>query len=127
MTVAVSISDARDFHPDPTWVPIQYGTGSLESVSLRLAVGVGAVGAACLLGLAFAAFLRRRSRSYLLVVGAVTALFGRSAIAGVAVMGHVPSSSHHLWEHGLDIILVALVIAAVYYARSVDRRVNTNQ
>jgi membrane glycosyltransferase len=77
-----------------------------------------------LLGLALAAYVRRGSRSYLLVVGAFVALLARSVVAGLTMTGVLPASGHHLLEHGLDVVLVALVVAAVYHARTVTREVD---
>lgn len=105
-----------------------------DPVSLHAGVGVGSgppwvlavvalatVATAALLGLTFAAYVRRKSRSYLLVVAAVAALLARSVVAGVTFAGMVSPAGHHLLEHGLDVVLVGLVVAAVYYARSVER------
>jgi hypothetical protein len=93
--------------PEPPWV--------------LAVVGLSLVATASLLGLTFAAYLRRKSRSYLLVVAAVAALLARSVVAGVSFAGMVSPAGHHLLEHGLDVVLVGLVVAAVYYARSVER------
>ena len=87
------------------------------SAALVVLLGLGGLGAAALLGVAVAAFVRRRSRPYLLLVGAFAALLARSAVAVGSVLGHVSPASHHLLEHGVDVVLVALVVAAVYYAR----------
>jgi len=89
-----------------------------SSLPLLAVVTLGTVGAAVLLGLAFAAVVRRQSRPYLLVFAAVTALFARSAVVALALTGAVTSAGHHLLEHSLDAVLVALVIAAVYHART---------
>jgi ABC-type dipeptide/oligopeptide/nickel transport system permease subunit len=91
----------------------------VASLGLLAVVGVAAAGTAALLGLAFAAFVRRRSRPYLLLVAAFAALLGRSAVVGVSALGLLSPADHHLFEHGLDVVLVALVVAAVYYARTV--------
>ena len=80
---------------------------------------LAAVGTAVLLGLALAAFVRRQSRPFLLIVFALVALLARSIVAGLAMTGSVSGGSHHMLEHALDVVLVALVIGAVYYARSV--------
>jgi hypothetical protein len=98
----------------------------LASAVLVATVALAALSTAALLGLAFAAFVRRRSRPYLLVVAAVAALLARSVVAGVAFFGMVSPASHHLLEHGLDVVLVALVVAAVYYARTVSREVSAS-
>jgi hypothetical protein len=98
----------------------------VTSVGLLVIVAVATLGAAALLGLAFAAFVQRRSRPYLLIVAAFGALLGRSAVAGVSMLGALSPTNHHLFEHGLDVVLVALVVAAVYYARSVDQGVSAS-
>jgi hypothetical protein len=98
----------------------------VTSVGLLALTGVAAVGASVLLGLAIAAFVQRRSRPYLLIVAAFLALLGRSAVVGVSMLGVVSPANHHLFEHGLDVVLVALVVAAVYYARTVRREVPTS-
>ncbi|WP_142860866.1 DUF7471 family protein [Salinigranum halophilum] len=95
----------------------------IGSVTLLVLVTVAAVGTAVLLGLAFAAFVQRRSRPYLLIVAAFAALLGRSLVAGVSMFGMLSPSTHHLLEHGMDVVLVALVVAAVYYARAVSNEV----
>lgn len=79
---------------------------------------------AILLGLALAAFTRRKSRPYLLIALAIATLFARTVVAGLNVMGALPQAHHHLFEHSLDVAMAALVIGAVYYARTVDRQRN---
>jgi len=81
-------------------------------------VGLAAVGSAVVLGLALAALLRRRSRSYLLVALALATLVARTAVAGLTMTGVVADPTHHLLEHVLDVAMAALVIAAVYTARA---------
>lgn len=87
---------------------------------------VAAAGTALLLGLAGAAFLRRRSRPYLLVAGAFAALFARSAVAVGSVAGLLSPAGHHVLEHAIDVALVALVVAAVYYARTAEPEVRAS-
>jgi hypothetical protein len=36
------------------------------------------------------------------------------------MFGMLSPTTHHLFEHGMDVLLVALVVAAVYYARTVS-------
>jgi hypothetical protein len=103
-------------------VPLHAVVG-VTSLGLLAVVSLAALGTAVLLGLAFAAFVRRRSRPYLLLVAAFAALLGRSAVVGVSALGLLSPTNHHLFEHGLDVVLVALVVAAVYYARTVRREV----
>lgn len=81
------------------------------------------LGGAVLLGVAFAAFLQRRSRAYLLIALALSALFARSVVAGLSMMNLLPGAHHHVLEHSLDVAMVAFVIGAIYYARTADRQV----
>ncbi|MFB6102435.1 MAG: hypothetical protein ABEJ73_07695 [Haloplanus sp.] len=105
-------------------VPLHTVPGDgVASLGLVVIVGVAALGTAMLLGLAFAAFVQRRSRPYLLLAAAFAALLGRSAVVGFSILGVLSPTNHHVFEHGLDVVLVALVVAAVYYARTVSREV----
>jgi hypothetical protein len=106
-------------------VPLHAVVG-VASPGLIAVVSLAALGTAVLLGLAFAAFVRRRSRPYLLLVAAFAALLGRSAVVGFSLMGMLSPTNHHFFEHGLDVVLVALVVAAVYYARTVRREVSVS-
>lgn len=92
----------------------------IDSATLLILVTVAAMGTALLVGVASVALIRRRSRPYLLLVAAFTALFPRSVVAGVSMFGMLSPTTHHLFEHGMDVLLVALVVAAVYYARTVS-------
>jgi ABC-type sugar transport system permease subunit len=99
----------------PEYVALGRGSDPWLVVVLSLA----AVVTALLAGLGLAAFLRRRSRSYLLVTLAIVTLFARTAVATAAMLGLISASPHHLIEHGLDTLMTVFVVAAVYYARSV--------
>ncbi|MFC3479000.1 DUF7471 family protein [Halobacterium litoreum] len=90
------------------------------SLPLVGALALAGVAAALLTGAALAVFLRRRSRSHLLVALALGALLARTVVAGASLAGAVALDSHHLVEHSLDVVMAALVVAAVYYARSAD-------
>ncbi|MDG5777948.1 hypothetical protein VB773_05245 [Haloarculaceae archaeon H-GB2-1] len=79
------------------------------------------LGTAVLLGLALAAVARRQSRPYLLVALALATLLGRSVVGGLTLTAVLADPTHHLLEHALDVVMAALVIAAVYYARSTER------
>jgi hypothetical protein len=103
-----------------------HAVAAVASPGLLAVVGVATLGTAALLGLAFAAFVRRRSRPYLLIVAAFAALLGRSAVVGASALGMLSPTDHHFFEHGLDVVLVALVVAAVYYARTVQREVSAS-
>jgi hypothetical protein len=104
------------------WVAVSHPLHAAPAVDVPLlaVLGAAAVASAGLTGLALAAFVRRRSRSYLLVALAVATLLARTAVAVASVTRVVGPSAHHLLEHGLDVAMAALVIAAVYYARAVD-------
>jgi cytochrome c biogenesis protein CcdA len=80
---------------------------------------LASLGSAALGGLALAAFARRRTSPYLFVALAVAALAARSAIGWLGMVGGLSATTHHTVEHGLDVVMVALVVAAVWYARSV--------
>lgn len=100
------------------WVPLAAGHGPdrVTLVVLTIAAGLTAVVA----GLAIAAFVQRRSRPYLLVALALSALVGRTVVGLGAYTTVFDASQHHLLEHGLDVAMAALVIAAVYLVRSSD-------
>lgn len=98
----------------------------VEPLALWVVVTVAAMGASVLLGLGLAAFVRRRSRPYLLLAAAFAALVARSAVVGLTELRLLSSNSHHVVEHSLDVVLVALVVAAVYYARTVRPEVPTS-
>jgi hypothetical protein len=85
-------------------------------------VALAGLASAVLVGLALAAFVRRRSRSYLLVTLALAAVLARTGVAAVTLAGGMSDANHHLVEHGLDVVMAALVVAAVYYARTVEPR-----
>jgi len=74
-------------------------------------------GSGLLLVLGVAAFSRRASRSYLLVVLALAALAARTAVSALAMFGPLGPGVHHFAEHALDAVLATCLLAAVYYAR----------
>lgn len=94
---------------------------------LVLAVSLAGLGSAVVAGLGIAAFAQRRSGSYLLVALALSAILLRSAVAVLTIGGVMPFTAHHTAEHALDFVLVALVLAAVYYARRVESTAGVNR
>jgi hypothetical protein len=106
-------------------VPLHGGFAGSGSVSLYATLAIAVIGSAALLGLAIAAVLRRGTRPYLLIAAAIGAVFARAAVGGLTVTGVFSATEHHLLEHGLDAVLVALVIAAVYYARTTTPEVES--
>lgn len=69
-----------------------------------------------------AAYVRRRSRSYLLVTLALSTLLVRSASGLLSIAGFHPVAAFETLEHGLDVVMVVLLLGAVYYARNVESR-----
>ena len=96
-----------------------------HGVAYAVVVAFGGVAGAGLLGLGLAAFLRRRSRSYLLVALALGTLALRAGLAGATAFGLVGAEAHHFGEHLLDVVMATLVVAAVYYARTVRTGVSS--
>lgn len=84
---------------------------------------VAAAATALVAGLAVAAFVQRRSRPYLLIALALSTLVARTALGIGAYTPMLDSADHHLLEHGLDVVMAALVIAAVYLVRSTPSEV----
>jgi len=101
-------------------IPVAHAQTAGLDVPLVLALAAAGVASAVLTGAALAAFLRRRSRPYLLVALALATLLARSVVAGASVGGLLAGDVHHVLEHGLDVAMAGLVIAAVWYARSVS-------
>ena len=103
-------------------LPPAHAVVSADAVGPLMLLLLAAAGlvSALLLGLGLAAFVRRRSRAYLFVVLALTALLARTVVAVGAEAGMLSLTDHHLAEHGLDVAMAALVVGAVVYARTVD-------
>jgi hypothetical protein len=95
-----------------------------ETWDIALVVGLSAVAGAVLCGLAVTAYRRRGTRPYLLIALALTALFARPLVALLAGFELVSAPTHHLLEHALDTLFVVLVLGAVYYARTVEKRLD---
>jgi len=110
----------------PAFVPLHSEAAGSQSLILLAVITVAAAGTAVLLGLAIGAFVQRQSRPYILIVAALAALFGRSSVAGITIIGLFSHAEHHLLEHGLDVILVSLVIAAVYHSRTSSNEAKHN-
>lgn len=87
------------------------------SLVLALVLAVAGLCAAGVIGMSLAALVRRRSVPYLLVTLALATILARTGV-GVGVMwGWFSDATHHTLEHGLDVLMAGLVIAAVYTAR----------
>ncbi|WP_210424958.1 DUF7471 family protein [Halorussus halobius] len=90
-------------------------------------LALAGLGSAAVLGLALAALVRRRSRSYLLVTLALATLLARTGVAALSLAGSMDAGVHHWLEHGLDAAMAALVVAAVYDARAVRQSSGTDR
>jgi hypothetical protein len=101
-------------------IPVAHAQSAGLSLPLVAALAVAGLAAAVLTGAALAVFLRRKSRSHLLVALALGALLARTGVAAASIGGAMALDSHHLVEHSLDVVMAALVVAAVYYARSTE-------
>ncbi|MFC7019999.1 MULTISPECIES: DUF7471 family protein [Haloarcula] len=102
-------------------LPLDVQAGGLQTdVVFVLAVSAVATGVLCALGVA--AYHRRRSRAYLLVALALAALVARPLVGALSATSLVSPETHHLLEHAIDAVVVVLVLGAVYYARTVERR-----
>jgi ABC-type branched-subunit amino acid transport system permease subunit len=92
------------------------------SPSLFVVLVLTTLGSAALGALAGMALYRRRSLPYFLVTVAIGTLLLRSLL-GIGTLGGVTSmATHHLLEHLLDAVVIGLLFAAVYVARSADAR-----
>jgi hypothetical protein len=94
-------------------LPLAGGVHGQPPATLAL-LTLGAALTAVVAGLAVAAFVRRRSRPYLLVALALLSLVARSAVGFAGYADLVSPVHHHQLEHAFDVVMAALVIAAVY-------------
>ncbi|MFC7027489.1 hypothetical protein ACFQJ5_07635 [Halomicroarcula sp. GCM10025324] len=103
--------------------PLHLGVhvGGLHA-DFAVVLALSAVATVTLCALGVAAYRRRQSRAYLLVVLALAALVARPLVGVLSAAAVVSPETHHLLEHAIDAVVVVLVLGAVYYARSVERR-----
>jgi hypothetical protein len=106
----------------PALAPFVPCHASSTDPSLFVTLTLAGVGSVVVGGLAAVVALRRRSPSRILVALAVGALVARTAVGGLTVAGAIPDAPHHTLEHGLDVVLVGLVLAAACVARRAERR-----
>lgn len=95
------------------------GSGGEDPVSatvIGFLIGLAGLIAGGLVAVALAASWRRRTRSHLLVTLALLTLGSRSVVGGAAILGGVGSGPHHAIEHGLDVLTLGLLLAAVMAA-----------
>lgn len=84
------------------------------SMLLFAVLSLAGVGTGILFALGIVAYRRRRTRIYALITVAIGMLFFRSLVGLGTVLGLVPMPIHHLVEHGLDFLIAALILYAVY-------------
>lgn len=106
------------------------GDGSMMHLGVAAGIGhepvtivvvtIAAVLTALLVSSAVIAAAKRQSRSYLLIVLALTSLLSRSATGVLAYFFIFPTVSHHLLEHGLDVAIAVFIIAAVYFVEAMS-------
>lgn len=87
---------------------------------------LGGIASAVLVGLGASAYLDRRSVSYLAIVLALCALGGKAFVGGLSMLGVLSGGPHHVLEHGLDLLAVALLLLAIYSARRGTRAGRTS-
>lgn len=100
---------------------------SQADVILFCLIVVAGLAAAVLMSLGLVAFSRRKSRSYLLVFLALCTLVCKALAGGLTIAGILPTDLHHTVEHGLDLVMAILLIAAVYYARTTPQQIRNYQ
>lgn len=83
-------------------------------------LAVAGIGSTALVLLVGAASLRRRTSSYFLIAGAVGMMGLRSVLGMITLGGVISLQFHHVLEHLLDVVVIALLFGAIYFARSVD-------
>lgn len=107
---------------------VDRGAALIGDVALPTVLAITGIVSLAVLGLGVVAFAKRRSRSYLLIAMALGTLVGRTLVGGLAMDGMVSMELHHLVEHMLDGVMAVLLLAAVYYARTIDRsKLTTNE
>jgi hypothetical protein len=98
-------------------LPLHFGVALSDSL-LVVALSAGSVFSILVALLSFVAFVRRRTMSYLLIAVAFSTFLGKTSLGLMYLMGGMNINMHHSFEHSLDVVMMALVLAAVYYARS---------
>lgn len=99
------------------WILAMAGTLPMGYTIVVILEAVVSLAAVTVLG---AAYYRRRSRSYLFVTLALSTLVIRSASGLLSAAGVYPIETLEILDHGLDIVMVSLLLGAVYYARRID-------
>jgi hypothetical protein len=106
-------------------LPLHFGVSLSESL-LIIALSVGTVFSILVALLSFVAFLRRRTISYLFISVAFSTFLGKTSLGLTYLLGRMNAEMHHSLEHSLDVVMIALVLTAVYYARFSDTQTFDN-
>ncbi|ELZ87288.1 hypothetical protein C453_03019 [Haloferax elongans ATCC BAA-1513] len=102
---------------------VQTAAGPLVTAIVTLS-GVASVTLAVL---GVAVFYRRRTRSHLLIALALLAFASRAGVVALTFAGVISDVDHHVAEHVLDLVMAGLVLAAIYYARSIERETGAHE
>lgn len=81
-----------------------------------------AFGSGILVCVAGLALLRRRTWSYLFIAIAIGMLTFRAVVGFLSLTSFVTVETHHMLEHVLDVFAILLLFAAIYFARTVEPR-----
>lgn len=99
-------------------VPLVLSTGHTVIVALEIVAALVTLGAVCAL------YCRRRSPQYLLVLLAASTIALRGAAGAVEMFRFASMAQVDTVEHGLDVAMVLLLLAAVYAVGSAEERVS---
>lgn len=93
---------------------------AMDQHLLVVVLAAGGLATGLLVALSTAALSRRRSLPYGLVTLALSTLLVRVVLGVMGLEGALGETAHHVLEHGLDVLTVALLLGAVYLARRGD-------
>jgi len=96
----------------PKYIPLTWLSPQLAPVLLAIILVAGA-GTGLLFLAAVVAYRRRGTPRYLLITGALGALFVRSLVGTATVFGVIPMVAHHLASHGLDLLVAATLLFVI--------------
>ncbi|CCQ36244.1 uncharacterized protein Nmlp_2061 [Natronomonas moolapensis 8.8.11] len=96
----------------PEYAAIAWLSPQLAPVLLGVILIAGA-GTGLLFFAAVVAYRRRGTPRYLLITGALGALFVRSLVGTATVFGAIPMVFHHLTSHGLDLLIAATLLFVI--------------
>ncbi|WP_416838322.1 hypothetical protein [Haloferax sp. DFSO52] len=95
--------------------------GAANDPIVTVVVALAGLTSVTLAALGVAVFYRRQTRSHLLIALALLAFASRAGVAALSFSDVLSTFDHHVAEHVLDIVMAGLVLAAIYYARKIER------